>query len=50
MGKVNYLKRWVGQELDDDAIRKMMYLEGDLGMQGVNCPVFSCKYEGGDNG
>lgn len=30
--------------------KRMMYLEGDLGMQGVNCPVFSCKYEGGDNG
>ena len=22
MGKVNYMKRWVGQELDDEAVRK----------------------------
>lgn len=22
MGKVNYMKRWVGQELDDESVRK----------------------------
>lgn len=44
MGKVNYQKRWVGQELDDDAVRKRFIRHLKRWHNEFTTPWWDCKF------
>lgn len=44
MGKVNYMKRWVGQELDDNAVRKKFIRHLKRWHNGFTTPWWDCGF------